>query len=439
MARSLPVEIFPTVDVGRFQIRLKAPTGTRIERTEQFAKQTLAAINELAGEDAVDISVGYVGLIPSSYPINAIHQWTGGPEEALIRDRAEGQVAASDVGRPQAVAPRASLASELPDVRFSFEPADIVSDVMSFGSPTPVEVALAGPNFAETREHAEKVRAELAKIPGLRDLQYAQAQDYPALRIEIDRERAGLANVTAEEIARSVVTATSSSRFVVPNYWPDPKSGIGYQVQVEIPYAAMDTIRDLETIPIQRIWAAAVAPERRGHGRPWHDARRVRPLQHEANRLPSPPTSTAATCATPARRSTPRSQRAGEPPKGVMVDVRGQIAPMREILSGLSIGLVAAVLAILLLLTASFQSVGLALVVISTLPAVLCGVAAGAGLDRHDDQHPVLPGRHHGARAWPWPTPSCWSPSPNDPEINRRLSPRTPPAWGPGTACGRSS
>ena len=91
VAQLLPVEIFPTVDVGRFQIRLKAPTGTRIERTEQFAQQTLAAINELAGEDAVDISVGYVGLIPSSYPINAIHQWTGGPEEALIRIALEGR------------------------------------------------------------------------------------------------------------------------------------------------------------------------------------------------------------------------------------------------------------------------------------------------------------------------------------------------------------
>ena len=123
----------------------------------------------------------------------------------------------------------------MPDVQFSFEPADIVSEVMSFGSPTPVEVAVSGPNLADDRAYAAKVRDELAKIPSLRDLQYGQSLDYPTVSVEIDRERAGLSGVTAEEVARSLVAATSSSRFVVPNYWPDPKTGIGYQVQVEIP------------------------------------------------------------------------------------------------------------------------------------------------------------------------------------------------------------
>ena len=107
---------------------------------------------------------------------------------------------------------------------------------MSFGSPTPVEIAVNGPNLVENRAFAEKIRAELAGVPSLRDLQFVQALDYPTVGVQIDREKAGLSGVSVAEIARSVVAATSSSRFVVPNYWPDPKTGIGYQVQVEIPY-----------------------------------------------------------------------------------------------------------------------------------------------------------------------------------------------------------
>ena len=140
---------------------------------------------------------------------------------------------------------------QLPGVRLSFEPADIVSEVMSFGSPTPVDVAVTGPNLADDRAFAEKLRDELGQIPSLRDLQYGQSLDYPTISIEVDRERAGLSGVTAADVARSVVAATSSSRFVVPNYWPDPKTGIGYQVQVEIPYQVMDSIESIETVPIQ--------------------------------------------------------------------------------------------------------------------------------------------------------------------------------------------
>ncbi len=147
---------------------------------------------------------------------------------------------------------RTVLAGAMPEVRFSFEPADIVTEVMSFGSPTPVEFTVNGPNIAENRAYAEKVRAELAKVPSLRDLQFVQALDYPTVGVQIDREKAGLSGVSVSEIARSVVAATSSSRFVVPNYWPDPKTGIGYQVQVEIPYQVMNSITEVETIPIQR-------------------------------------------------------------------------------------------------------------------------------------------------------------------------------------------
>ena len=372
VGRTLGVEIFPRVDAGRFQLRMRAPDGTRYEKTEQLALAALRQIKKEVGKDGVETSVGYVGLLPSTYPINAIFQWTGGPEEAILRVALK-EGSRVRIERAQGAAPGDARGNRCPGVRFSFEPADIVSEVMSFGSPTPVDVSVTGPNLAEDRAFAEKVREELATIPSLRDLQYGLSLDYPTVAIELDRERAGLSGVTAQDVARSVVTATSSSRFVVPNYWPDPKTGIGYQVQVEIPYQVMDSVSEVETIPIQpRARPAGAAPRRRD-GPPGDDARPVQPLQHEA--VGEPHRQHRRRGPRPGRRPhRAGAKRAGAPPKGATVDVRGQIAPMDEILQGLSIGLGMAVVVILLLLTANFQSVRLALVVVSTTPAVVAGV-----------------------------------------------------------------
>jgi multidrug efflux pump subunit AcrB len=372
VGRSLGLEIFPKVDAGRFQLRLRAPTGTRYEETEKLAIAALETIGKEVGRDKVAISIGYVGLIPSSYPINAIFQWTGGPEEALLRVALkEGAKVDLEVLKERL---RRELAARMPDVRLSFEPADIVSEVMSFGSPTPVEVAVTGPSLADDRAFAEKLRGELARVPPLRDLQYGQSLDYPTVSIEVDRERAGLSGVTAQDVARSVLAATSSSRFVVPNYWPDPKTGIGYQVQVEIPYQVMDSIEEVETVPIQKPGADRQLLLR--------DVAQVRPGtmpgEYDRYNMKRSVSLTANLAGEDLGRVAGLVERAlaraGAPPKGATVDVRGQIRPMEEILQGLGVGLAMSIVVILLLLTANFQSVKLALVVVSTTPAVVAGV-----------------------------------------------------------------
>jgi multidrug efflux pump subunit AcrB len=368
----LGLEIFPKVDAGRFQLRLRAPAGTRYEETEKLAIAALDTIAREVGRDKVAISVGYVGLIPSSYPINAIYQWTGGPEEAMLRVALTARAGVNMDRLKERL--RGELAARLPDVRLSFEPADIVSEVMSFGSPTPVEVAVAGPSLADDRAFAAKVFAGLAEVPALRDLQYEQTLDYPTISVDIDRERAGLGGVTAQDVARSVVAATSSSRFVVPNYWPDPKTGIGYQVQVEIPYQVMDSLEDVETVPIQKPGLDRQLLLR--------DVARVRPGtmpgefdRYNMKRVVGLTANIAGEDLGRVARQVERTlKRVGDPPKGTTVNVRGQIAPMEEILRGLAIGLGMSIVVILLLLTANFQSVRLALVVVSTTPAVVAGV-----------------------------------------------------------------
>src|SRR5262249_49149968 len=236
---NLGTEIFPSTDVGQFQLRLKAPTGTRIEKTEKIAQAALDEIKSEVGADKVKITMGYVGTQAPSYPVNLIHLWTGGPEEAALQValKPEAHIAIEPLKEKL----RERFAKALPDVRFSFEPNDIVSRVMSFGSSTPVEIAVNGPSLDANKGYADKVRDALRKVDSLRDVQFGQALDYPAMAVNIDRERAGTMGLDYAAVNRSIVTATSSSRFVVPLYWADPKSGVSYQVQVELPQAAMNS------------------------------------------------------------------------------------------------------------------------------------------------------------------------------------------------------
>ncbi len=151
---------------------------------------------------------------------------------------------------------RKAFREGLPEVAFSFEAGDIISQVMSFGSPTPIEVDVQGPNQPANRAHAARVFAELGRLPELRDLQYAQPLDYPTLDVNIDRDRAGQYGLTMADVARSLVAATSSSRFIDPNYWRDPRSGNAFQIQVEIPQHKVASLEDLQNLPVMPEGAA---------------------------------------------------------------------------------------------------------------------------------------------------------------------------------------
>jgi multidrug efflux pump subunit AcrB len=404
-------EIFPTVDSGQFQLRLRAPTGTRIEITEQLAVRALEVIKQKVGADNVAISVGYVGLIPSSYPINTIFLWTSGPEEAVLRValksgagirvealreelRRELYPALENWLRDKLLSEKLApnlVTQRVRGLKLSFEPADIVNQVMSFGSPTPIEIAVSGPKLAESRAYAEKIRLELEKIPSLRDIQFVQPLDYPAVEVNVDRQVAGASGVTVETVAQSLVAATSSSRFVVPNYWRDPNTGIGYQVQVEIPTARMDSAQEVGLVPIKR-------PTQRGQLF-LQDVARVSegavPGEYDRYNMKRLVSMTANIAGEDLGRVSSQISRAleaaGKPPRGAAVDVRGQVVPLQQmfgalaggsLFEGLTAGLLLAVVVIFLLLTAYFQSWRLALIVILTAPAVIAGVAAALFLTR---------------------------------------------------------
>jgi multidrug efflux pump subunit AcrB len=422
-------EIFPQVDAGQFQLRLKAPTGTRIEQTEAMTQEALEFIKREVGADNVDITLGYVGVVPSSYPINTVYLFTGGPEEAVVRVAfKQGAVRIEDVKRRLREAlpghlqswvakkwtaegvPAARAEQRSRDIRLSFEPSDIVNEVMSFGSPTPIEVVVSGPKLSDNRAYAEKIRDELAKVPSVRDLQYVQALDYPTVDVSFNRELGAAAGVTAEDVARSLVAATSSSRFVVPNYWRDPTTGISYQVQVEIPQALMRSPADVEAVPVKQNSGSAVL---------LRDVAAVRegtmPGEYDRYNMRRMVTLTANIEGEDLGHAADRVARAlaaaGAPPQGVQVDLRGQVETLGTLFgglapgasapttpattwygrawqwaartfTGLTLGLALAVVAILLLLTAYFQSLRLALIAVSGVPAVLVGIAVALWITR---------------------------------------------------------
>jgi multidrug efflux pump subunit AcrB len=370
----LGIEIFPSTGVAEFRLRFRAPDGSHFDTTEQYALGVLDAIGEHVGPENVDITLGYVGTIPSSFPINGVYQWSRGPEEGLLRIALK-QGSGIDTERAKDEL-RDILAQRFPELRFSFEPADIVSEVMSFGSPTPIEIAARGANLEESRAYMLEVQRALASIPALRDVQIAQSLDYPTVNVHVDRERASYTGTTTSQIARSLVAATSSSRYIVPNYWPDPKSGIGYQVQVQIPQPVMTQAEDLASIPVNY---------RDGQPLLLRDVATISPGtmagQFDRYNMKREITLTAnisgqdlGSVSREVTQVLAKLDGEGKRPKSVTMELRGQIPPLRQILSGLGVGLLLAIVVIFLLLTANYQSLRLALVTVSTAPAALSGV-----------------------------------------------------------------
>jgi multidrug efflux pump subunit AcrB len=341
----------------------------------------------------LEITVGFGGVSPSSYTINTVYLWTGGPEEVVLRValRHDSGIRVDALkerlreilypGLRKGLAERLrseglsadTVAARVAELRLSFEPADVVNEVMSFGAPTPVEVLMFGPNLDDTRAFAAKVMQQMELIPALRDLRVVQVFNYPTLEIAVDRQLAGGIGVTTEELMRAAVPYTSSSRFTVPNFWVDRKTGTSYQVQVEVPQIRMDSLKEVGMINVKpaakgQVMLRDVAAIGEGV------------MLEEVDRYNMRRTMTIVAnvagedLGRVAQRIRDALKAAGAPPRGVNVMVRGQIAPMEQMFSGLALGMILSVVVIFLLLAGYFQSLRLALSIASTVPAVLAGV-----------------------------------------------------------------
>jgi multidrug efflux pump subunit AcrB len=363
-------ELFPDANAPLLRIRLRAPAGTRIEETERMVMRALDVIRREAGPNNVEITSDFVGVVPSSYPVDLIHLFTSGPQEAIVQVALKPGAVRDEALRERL---REALGRELPGTQVSFEAADIVTQVMSFGSPTPIEIAVQGVSLQNDYAYAQKVQAQLRKLSFLRDLEFAQENNYPTLDINIDRERTGQFGLTMADVAHSVVAATSSSRFTDPNYWRDPNTGNAFQIQVELPQNQMQSVEQVAGIPLMLAGSpkplladiASLKPGSMPGEIDRYNGQRVVSLTANIHGI---------TLGEAAGKLNRALAAAGAPPRGVSVRLRGEIPPLEQTISGLRIGLLLAVVVIFLLLSANFQSVRLALAIVLTVPAVLCGV-----------------------------------------------------------------
>lgn len=363
-------EIFPAGNPKGFQLRLKAPVGTRFEKTEEIATSVLKTIQDDVGADNVEVSISYVGSQPPSYAISNAYMWTSGPQEAVMlvsfKDEAKVQI------KPLEEQLRKQFKADFPDCDFTFEAGDIVNKVMNFGASTPIQVDVDGPRYGEVTDFARKVLDKLKDVKSLRDVGIVQPLDYPTLQVDVDRVRAGQLGVSVRDIGHALVSSTYSSRFVTPMYWRDPKSGLSYQVQVQVPQGDLNSLEAVGAIPIKTGGYAGpfmrdVAKVAFGTMPGEYDHYNMRRTVSISANLASEDLGGAAEDVRKAIDSL------GKPPRGVKVHVRGQVPTMDETFVALSLGILFAIVAIFLLLVSFFQSMALAFIIVSVVPAILFG------------------------------------------------------------------
>ena len=364
-------DLMPKVEHShQFQLRVIGNEGLRIERTEEAVISIIHLIEEIVGKENVGITSAFVGMTPSSYGTNTLYIFNSGPQEAILQVNLADDYKVASLDRLKDEI-RKKVKVKLPNVNVSFEPIELTDKIMSQGANTPIEVLVESKDLQEAQQFAIKVKSELNKVDFLRDVRINQPLNYPSLTINLNREKAAQFGLNATDISKSLVTATSSSRFTAKNLWLDKDKGFAYQVQVQVPEYEMASIRDVENIPLVK-----------GEMRPTlGDVASITPMKipAEYDRIgPRRVVTVSAnvfqkdlgSAATVVREAI---KKVGAQPKGLIVEVRGLARLLEETLGSLQSGLLLAIVVIFLLLSANYQSFKVSFVVLVTVPAVLAG------------------------------------------------------------------
>ncbi len=368
LLNSIGRDVLPKVNSSQFQLRLRAPEGTRIERTEEKVLTVLDELNKMVGKEHIAITSVYVGQHPSQFSVSPIYLFMAGPHEAVFQVSLKDYHTDMDAFKDRI---RERVKQVLPDVKLSFEPIELTDRVLSQGSPTPIEVRIAGKNKKLNEEYANKVVDKLKALGYMRDVQIAQSLKYPALNIDIDRTKAAQLGVDMNDVSRSLIAATSSSRYTEKNVWLDEKAGLSYNVQVQVPLNEMNSKTEMEEIPILRNTARPVLGDvatittDTTYGE--NDNLGTMPYVSVTANLNRTDLGDASKDVEHAIESL------GKLPRGLFIERIGLSKVLTETLSSLQSGLLVAIVVIFLMLSANFQSFKVPLVILVTVPAVVLG------------------------------------------------------------------
>ncbi|HEY7290612.1 MAG TPA: efflux RND transporter permease subunit [Vicinamibacterales bacterium] len=371
LVRWVGEDFFPAVDGGQFKLHLRAPTGTRIEETAALCDRVEAMIREVVPSHEVASVIDNVGLPYSGINLSYTNSAPIGSSDAdVLVTLSDGHQPTEGYVRDL----RLRLVKEFPGVLFSFIPADIVTQILNFGLPAPIDVQVVGRNLEANRRFATALSVKLAQVPGMVDVRVHQAFNQPLLHLDVDRTRAAQTGYTQRDVANNLLISLSGSAQTAPTYWLNPATGVSYTIATQTPQYRVDSLEDIGNIPLTtpgaqpQLLEALASVERQQHmavishynvqpvidvfgavqGRDLGSvAREMQPILDAANK---------------------------NLPRGSQVIVRGQIETMTSSFSGLVAGLALAVMLVYLLIVVNFQSWLDPFIIISALPAALAGI-----------------------------------------------------------------
>ncbi|CAD6555295.1 efflux RND transporter permease subunit [Paraburkholderia metrosideri] len=363
---------FPTVDAGQILMHVRAPVGVRVEKTAQIFANVEGAIRQIIPPDDLGTVVDNMGLPVSG--INTAYNNTGtvGSQDGDI------QIALNEGHRPTAEyvrSMREQLPREFPGVTFSFPPADIISQILNFGSPAPIDLQIRGNNLAANYGYADHILRLVRDVPGVVDARIAQSHANPTFNVDVDRTRAQLLGITERDVTNSMVVNLAGSSQVAPTFWLNNANGVSYPIVMQTPQYNLDSLAALQNLPITASGNNAaqilggLATVQRTSSNEVVSQYNIQPMvEIFATTQDRDLGAVAADIQRIVR------DNAHTLPKGSTVALLGQVQTMNSAFSGMLFGLLGAVVLIYLLIVVNFQSWADPFVIVSALPAALAGI-----------------------------------------------------------------
>jgi len=363
---------FPSVDAGQILMHVRTQVGTRVEETANQLADVQKAIRRIIPPDQIDTMTDNIGMPISG--INLTYNNTGviGTQDGDIQIKLKAEHRPTE---HYVRALREQLPRLFPGMSFAFLPADIVSQILNFGAPAPIDLQVRGANLAANFEYASKLLSRIRRIPGIADARIQQSPNSPVFNIDVDRTRAQYVGLTERDVTNSLVVNLAGSSQVAPTYFLNPDNGVSYSIVMQTPQYQIDSLSALETLPVSAV-GGSTSPILGGIAKISRSAGNAVISQYDIQSLvqifATPQGRDLGAVAADVRKAI--DDTAGEVPKGSSVVLLGQVQTMNSAFSGLLFGLLAAVVLIYLLIVVNFQSWSDPFVIVTALPAALAGI-----------------------------------------------------------------
>jgi multidrug efflux pump subunit AcrB len=362
---------FPSIDSGEIALHVRGPIGLRIEQTADLFDHIEGTVRRTIPPNQLQGMVDNIGLPNSGINLTYNNSGVMGPEDGdiLISLNKDHAPTAEYVKKLRVLLPQA-----FPGVSFAFLPADIISQILNFGSPAPIDIQVAGPDQEANYRYAQTLLHRVQLIPGIADTRIQQATTYPQFTVSVDRTRANELGINEQDVTNSVVANLSGTSQVSPTYWLNPKNGVSYAVVAQTPQYNMNSLNDLGNLMVTGKSGGAqilggLASIKRGVGDAVVSHYNIQPLYDIFATTQDRDLGAVAAHINRIVHDT-----ASQLPKGSRVTVRGQVQTMNSAFTGLGFGLVGAIVLIYLLIVVNFHSWSDAFVIVTALPAALAGI-----------------------------------------------------------------